>query len=835
MDAAAPALIGRDAPRAALVEAFRADRTVVVVGEAGIGKTSLVRAAAAQSGRLLYEGGGFATLAWLPYLALRRATAVTEQGEPGRVAALVERVVGPELLFVDDLQWTDPGTQDVVALLAGRIALAVAVRDGDPGTPQALGVLRGRSIETIRLAGLADEDATTLARRVRPGLDGAGLRRVVALAGGNPLLIEELAAHGESSSSLTRAILGQLHALAPDEGRALELLAVAGRPLASSVVGEAAGRLVDAGLVRAVADGLEIRHGLIADAIADQVDEVARATLHARLAEVVDDPAERAQHLAAAGRREAARETALAALDGASDPRSRAVLLTVAAETAEGGDDELRVRAAVAQGAIGDDAAAVALLQEPVAGADELRSLAAATLAAALGNLNRHEEGLAAIEGTRSLRPRPDGPAAIELAVNEATILVNLGRLPEAVAVVEQACSAAGAAASGYRLAGHLAALRLYAGQDDQLPALEAAFAAALAAGDGGPAAGRGMDLYYLTLAMRGGPAAHSFALDAAAREEALGFATRAAELRAEAMQASIFAGNLAGSILEIDRMLEEPIGPISRQRLAYNRGLALGLLGHVEDAERTLTEVERVATNDFDGRGSVLWCWSETSFWSGQPRRALEQAEASLALTAFNEAEFVLPSLARAWAEVELGRSPTPIPESSFRIVAGAAPEVRGLAALARGADGDAAAAFDEAASLWAGFHVPRELLCRWAAGEALRRAGRRDEAVSRLRAALDDAAAIGFEPLAARCRRSLRLAGERITRPAQPGRSRGLLTGREREVLGHVERGLTNAEIARRMSLGRPTVARLLSNAMLKLGAESRAQAVVLAAEAT
>ena len=33
--------------------------------------------------------------------------------------------------------------------------------------------------------------------------------------------------------------------------------------------------------------------------------------------------------------------------------------------------------------------------------------------------------------------------------------------------------------------------------------------------------------------------------------------------------------------------------------------------------------------------------------------------------------------------------------------------------------------------------------------------------------------------------------------------------------------------------MSLGRPTVARILSNGMLKLGAGSRAQAVVLAAE--
>jgi DNA-binding CsgD family transcriptional regulator len=61
--------------------------------------------------------------------------------------------------------------------------------------------------------------------------------------------------------------------------------------------------------------------------------------------------------------------------------------------------------------------------------------------------------------------------------------------------------------------------------------------------------------------------------------------------------------------------------------------------------------------------------------------------------------------------------------------------------------------------------------------------------------------------------------------------GRARAL-TRREREVLGHVERGLTNVEIAGRMRIARPTVGRLLSNAMDRLGAASRAHAVMLGA---
>ena len=57
--------------------------------------------------------------------------------------------------------------------------------------------------------------------------------------------------------------------------------------------------------------------------------------------------------------------------------------------------------------------------------------------------------------------------------------------------------------------------------------------------------------------------------------------------------------------------------------------------------------------------------------------------------------------------------------------------------------------------------------------------------------------------------------------------------LTRRESELLALAGRGLTNIEIARRMGLGRPTVARILSNAMVKLDADSRAQAVALATE--
>ena len=242
-------------------------------------------------------------------------------------------------------------------------------------------------------------------------------------------------------------------------------------------------------------------------------------------------------------------------------------------------------------------------------------------------------------------------------------------------------------------------------------------------------------------------------------------------------------AGGLAGTVVLVDPMLEEPLGLLSRQRLLYNRGLALGLLGRIDDAERTFVEVEPIASDSFDGRGAVLWCRAEVALWSGQPLRALELATASLAFTAFNDAEYVLPALVRAWTEVELGQEPSmDIGVAPFPALRGAPVELAGLRALSTGRLTDAVTTFDEAAALWAGYDVPREHICRWAAGEALRKAGDA-AAIPRLRAALDGASSIGFEPLAARARRSLRLAGERPPTAAPTTRAGALLTGRERE----------------------------------------------------
>ena len=105
---------------------------------------------------------------------------------------------------------------------------------------------------------------------------------------------------------------------------------------------------------------------------------------------------------------------------------------------------------------------------------------------------------------------------------------------------------------------------------------------------------------------------------------------------------------------------------------------------------------------------------------------------------------------------------------------------------------------------------------------GACLRRAGRRTEARTPLRRALDLAERTGAAGLAAYARRELLAAGARPRRAALTGPD--ALTSAERRVAGLAADGMSNRQIAQHLFITLPTVETHLRHAFQKLGITSR-----------
>jgi DNA-binding CsgD family transcriptional regulator len=326
----------------------------------------------------------------------------------------------------------------------------------------------------------------------------------------------------------------------------------------------------------------------------------------------------------------------------------------------------------------------------------------------------------------------------------------------------------------------------------------------------------------------------------AVARKAAQQFVDRAAELglgvwersfRMAVSNLDFHAGDYPAVLAAADELLDQPLEARTREALLEQVCLALVDLGRIDEALRRI-DAEPDRPGDWTWHRQVLWVRSEAALWGGRPQDALAAAEEILTGPE-GDLNVVFAHVTRAWARWELDLDPGPPLTAEYPAMLAAVPdEVLGVCLLHHGADGEAVAAFDRAAERWSVYHRRGELRCRWAAGEAARRAGHSD-AVERLVAAEGRLQELEMVPLLNRVHRSLRAAGLRRAAPRTRD-SATLLTGRERQVLALVAQGLTNGEIAARLGVSRHTVVTQIGSASLKLGATGRAHAATLAARA-
>lgn len=323
---------------------------LVLVGEAGIGKTTLLAEAVERSGPMNVlradgceneTGVAFAGLLQLvrPVLGLLDAVpapqadalAIALSLREGAVAdrfaigaatlALLARAAEdhPLLLVVDDAHRLDRPSAEALAfatrrLLADPVALLVATRP-DTDTP-----FRQSGFAELELSGLDLRTTRDLCRTASEHLPDDLVDRAWHATAGNPLAIVELVRDTETLAGLSpelpppapdtiaAAFDRQLSELDPQARSALLLVAVANGDLGTAAQAAtelgidiaALDRAVDHGLVRARAGRAEFRHPLIRATVYGAATSAERRGAHAAVAHALPPGDSRSWHLSEA-------------------------------------------------------------------------------------------------------------------------------------------------------------------------------------------------------------------------------------------------------------------------------------------------------------------------------------------------------------------------------------------------------------------------------------------------------------------------------------------------------------------------------------------------------
>jgi DNA-binding CsgD family transcriptional regulator len=328
---------------------------LVLEGEAGVGKTTVWRAAvdaarrrtsrvlvcrASESeGALSFLGLGDlledapdSALEFLPEpqrvaleSALRRSGGddLPDRVGVARGALAVLRAWAaetPTVVAIDDVQWLDAPSADVLRfvvhrLTGERLGFLVSVRNAGATSLELDHAFPGGALVRLRLEPLSFEELEDVVRLHLPvSLTRPTWRALHRISGGNPFFALQLAdalerrggqAPGERlpiPETLADAMRERLAALSPSARAALLPVAALAQPTlsllqAGAAEAEGVEEAVRAGLLRIDGERLRFAHPLLASFVYGDASEAVRRAVHGRLAALVADPEENALHL----------------------------------------------------------------------------------------------------------------------------------------------------------------------------------------------------------------------------------------------------------------------------------------------------------------------------------------------------------------------------------------------------------------------------------------------------------------------------------------------------------------------------------------------------------
>ncbi len=302
---------------------------VVVEGRAGVGKTSLLRAAAhsARESRLDVRSARATTLErklgfGVTHQLLGPVSAASGTGRAGfgplsDLFAALERLARarPVLLTVDDLQWADPPSVRWLRYVVPRLAslevlvvVATRPREESAGSADAAGLALDPEVTVLRPRPLSAAAARTLVRSVAAQASEADCDACHAATRGNPLFLRELATalagghrlgDGAIPATVDAAVARRLAPLSASARAFAEATAVLGAAtsahrcallagLESRVALAAWDELVVTGILAPVRIPAFV-HPIVEEAVAAGQSPARRACWHARSADLLHE------------------------------------------------------------------------------------------------------------------------------------------------------------------------------------------------------------------------------------------------------------------------------------------------------------------------------------------------------------------------------------------------------------------------------------------------------------------------------------------------------------------------------------------------------------------